>query len=350
MSMPGVGFTRQQESTMNQSHPPSGDWPSRRTLLGGATAGALALTTDTASAQRCPAPPHAKGPAVWLDLDQQELDDAYDQSVYAFNQSNISERRRANSALALSVLGPPQRVAYGPTAIEKLDVYRAKRANAPINVFIHGGSWRNGQSSDSTYLAEPFVKAGAHFVVPDFINVLDAGGDLFPMVDQVRRAVGWVYRNAASFGGDPNALYLSGHSSGGHLGGCIVTTDWVREGLPLDILKGALLGSGMYDLKPVRMSKRSTYVKFTDAMEQELSAQRHLDRLHTPLILTHGTLETPEFQRQSRDFYAAVKAAGKPVELRVGQGYNHFETQETLANPYGFMGRAAFEQMKLSAA
>jgi arylformamidase len=345
-----VSFKRQQEGTMQRADHPSDPRLSRRMLFAGAAASALAAAPGTASAQRCPAPPRPKGPIVWLDLDQQELDDAYDQSVYAFNQSNISERRRANSAVASAVLGPPQRVAYGPTGIERLDIYRSKRANAPINVFIHGGAWRGGRSSDSAYLAEPFVKAGAHFVVPDFINVVEAGGDLFAMVEQVRRAVGWVYRNAASFGGNPDALYLSGHSSGGHLGGCIVVTDWAREGLPLDILKGALLGSGMYDLKPVRMSKRNTYVKFTDAMEQELSAQRHLDRLHTPLILTHGTLETPEFQRQSRDFYAAVKAAGKPVELRVGQGYNHYETQETLANPYGFMGRAAFEQMKLAAA
>jgi arylformamidase len=321
----------------------------RRALFPSGAAAALALTTSPASAQRCPATPsHTKGPLVWLDLDQQELDDAYDQSVYAFNQGNIAERRRANSAVALSVLGPPQRVAYGPSEIEKLDIYRAQRANAAIAIFIHGGSWRNGRSSDNTYLAEPFVKAGAHYVMPDFINVLDAGGDLFPMVEQVRRAVAWVYRNAASFGGDPNAIYLTGHSSGGHLGGCIVTTDWAAQGLPLDILKGALLGSGMYDLKAVRLSKRSQYIKFTDAMEEELSAQRHLDRLHTPLILTHGTLETPEFQRQTRDFYAAVKAVGKPVELRVGQGYNHFETQETLASPYGLMGRAAFEQMKLA--
>jgi arylformamidase len=275
--------------------------------------------------------------------------DAYDQSVYAFNQGNLEERRRANSELAVKVLGPPQRAAYGETAIEKLDIYRTKRANAPVAIFIHGGSWRNGSASQNAYLAEPFVNAGAHYVIPDFINVLDAGGDLFAMVEQVRRAVAWVHRNAASFGGDPNALYLAGHSSGGHLGGCIVTTDWAAQGLPLDILKGAVLGSGMYDLKAVRLSKRGAYVKFTDAMEQELSAQRHLDRLHTPLILTHGTLETPEFQRQTRDFYAAVKAAGKPVELRVGQGYNHFETRETLGNPYGLMGRAAFQQMKLVA-
>jgi arylformamidase len=333
-----------------QTHNRSSDGEiSRRALFAGAAAGALALTSQPAAAQRCPAPPRPKGPLVWQDLDQKELDDAYDQSVYAFNQGNIAERRRANSELALKVIGPPQRVAYGETAIEKLDIYRTKRANAPVAVFIHGGSWRNGKASDNTYLAEPFVNAGAHYVMPDFINVLDAGGDLFAMVEQVRRAVAWVYRNAASFGGDPNALYLAGHSSGGHLGGCVVTTDWAAQGLPLDILKGALLGSGMYDLKAVRLSKRGEYVKFTDAMEQELSAQRHLDRLHTPLVLTHGTLETPEFQRQTRDFYAAVKAAGKPVELRVGQGYNHFETQETLANPYGLMGRAAFQQMKLVA-
>jgi arylformamidase len=83
-------------------------------------------------------------------------------------------------------------------------------------------------------------------------------------------------------------------------------------------------------------------------MEDALSAQRHLDRIRPPLILTYGTLETPEFQRQSRDFAAALTAVGKPVQLLVGQGYNHFETQETLANPYGFMGRAALEMMNLA--
>ena len=73
-----------------------------------------------------------------------------------------------------------------------------------------------------------------------------------------------------SFGGDSNRLYLTSHSSGSHLGGCVVTHDWRKENLPLDILKGATLGSGMYDLKPVRLSKRSKYVKFTDEMEEAL--------------------------------------------------------------------------------
>jgi arylformamidase len=103
----------------------------------------------------------------------------------------------------------------------------------------------------------------------------------------------------------------------------------------------------MYDLEPVRLSKRSVYVNFTDAMEHELSAIRHIDKVNTPLIVSYGTYESPEFQRQTRDFAAAVKAAGKPVELLVGDGYNHFEMLETLANPYGLLGRAVLAQMGL---
>jgi arylformamidase len=103
----------------------------------------------------------------------------------------------------------------------------------------------------------------------------------------------------------------------------------------------------MFDLRPVRLSARSNYVKFTDEMEQALGSQRHLERLMAPVRLVYGTLETPEFQRQSRDFAAAVQAAGKPVTLSVMEGYNHFEVMEQLANPYSLFGRAVLEQMKL---
>jgi arylformamidase len=298
------------------------------------------MSTMTAAAR-------VKGPIVWLNMDQQELDDAYDQIVYAPNRDQLGKRRLANSAEALGRIGKPERFVYGPTPIEALDVYRTKKPNAPVAIFVHGGAWRNGAAPEFTYLAEPFVDIGANFVVLDFTNVDAAGGSLFPMVEQVRRAVGWVFRNAEKFGGNRDRLHLISHSSGSHLAGCTVTNDWAKDGLPLDILKGATLSSGMYDLKPVRLSKRSKYVKFTDEMEQELSAMRHLDRLHTPLVLTYGTYETPEFQRQTRDFAAAVKAAGKPVELLVGEGYNHFEMLETLANPYGLLGRAVLSQMRL---
>jgi arylformamidase len=318
----------------------------RRTMLGASAA--LAATGGTAVAQNTAAP-RTKGPRVWLDLDQQELDDAYDQSKYAPNLAQIVKRYATNSEQVRTRLGAPKRLAYGATPIEGLDLYPARKPNAPVHVFIHGGAWRGGLAKDSAYQAETFVSAGAHYIAVDFNNVLETKGDLMPMADQVRRAVAWIYRNAASFGGDPNRVFLSGHSSGGHLAGVVLTTDWQKDfGLPKDVLKGGLCCSGMFDLKPVRLSARSSYVKFTDEMEHALSSQRHLEHLNCPLIVAYGTLETPEFQRQSRELAAAVKAAGKPAELLVGEGYNHFEMPEMLANPYGLLGRAALEQMKLA--
>jgi arylformamidase len=281
-------------------------------------------------------------------MDQKALDDAYDQDVYAPNRPLIVARRIAASERTRAILGPPQRVAYGPSEYEQLDIFRAAAAKAPVNVFVHGGAWRRNKAADYALQAEPLVGAGAHAVIIDFINVDQAGGDLFPMYEQVRRALAWTWRNAESFGGDRARFYISAHSSGSHLAACVLARGWREEDLPENFCQGALLLSGMYDLEPVRRSKRSSYVKFTDAMVENLSSQRHLDGLHTPLILAYGSCETPEFQRQTKDFFAAVRGLEKPAELIVGEAYNHFELLETLANPYGLTGRALLRQMRFA--
>ena len=290
-----------------------------------------------------------KGPLVFRDMDQQALDDAYDQEVYAPNRALVVERRKAASERARSILGAPKRVAYGPSEHEGLDIFDCGTRGAPVNVFVHGGAWRRNVAADYALQAEPLIRAGAHSVIIDFINVDQTKGDLFPMYQQVRRALAWVWNNAASFGGDRDRLYVSAHSSGSHLSGVVLTRGLKEEGLPPDAVKGAVLLSGMYDLHPVALSKRSSYVKFTPAMIEQLSGGRAIHELHTPLVLAYGTCETPEFQRQTRDFAAAVKAAGKSVELIVGEAYNHFELLETLANPYGLTGRAMLRQMGLVA-
>ena len=322
----------------------------RRTALAG-TAATLAILAGRASAQPDAPAPRVKGPAVWLGMDQTELDDAYDQARYDPNLPHTVRRCAANSEFVRARLGQPRRLAYGSTPIEALDLYPTRRPNAPVNVFIHGGGWQRFSAKENAFAAELFVQAGAHFAVLDFINVDRAGGSLLPMIEQVRRGVAWIHKNAPSFGGDPNRIYLSAHSSGAHLAGTVLVTDWQKDfGLPRDVVKGGVLCSGMYDLKPVRLSSRSTYIKFTDEMEEAASPKRHLDRINAPLMLAHGTLETPEFIRQTRDFAAALKEAGKPVTLTVGESYHHWEMLETLANPYGLLGRVALEQMKLKAA
>jgi arylformamidase len=286
---------------------------------------------------------------VYRDYDQAELDAAYDQVVYAPNREQIHERNVFNSEAARKRIGEPQRVTYGSTPPEYIEIYKTKKANAPVFVFIHGGAWRSTATDRYGFIAPPLVEAGAHVAVVQFTGVEEAGGLLPPMLKQVRSAVAWVYTNAASFGGDPSRIYIGGHSSGAHLTGVVTITDWSEFGVPADVLKGALCCSGMYDLEPVALSKRSAYVKFDAATIDALSTARHIDRIPMPLVVAHGTFETPEFQRQNREFAAAVKAAGKPVEFLVGVGYNHFEIIETLGNPYGLLGSAVLKLMKLAA-
>ena len=115
----------------------------RRTVLAAAGSAAVAAGGVALAQQRRP-----KGPLVWLDMDQQALDDAYDQTVYAPNRDQVAKRRVANSEKARMVIGAPQRVAYGPSEIERLDIYRARQANAPVNIFIHGGAWRANRAAD----------------------------------------------------------------------------------------------------------------------------------------------------------------------------------------------------------
>lgn len=325
----------------------------RRSLLGSS----LALFAGNAFAQQMQThlprgvAPKPKGPAVFLDYDKEELDHAYDQAPWAPNQAEIAKRNQQKTEATIARLGPPRRMAYGPTEAEKLDVYVTRQPNAPINVFVHGGAWRRGDAKSAGYMAETYVDAGAHFVSLDFSNVTDVGGNLLVMADQVRRAIAWVHRNAASFGGDASRLHVSGTSSGGHLAAVALTTDWRNDfGLPADTLKGGLCCSGLYELHPVSLSARASYVKFTPETMEKLSPQRHLDRIVAPVIVAYGTLETPEFKRQNQEFADALRRTGKPVTLLVGQGYNHFEMFETLGNPYGLAGRAMLQQMKLGPA
>src|SRR5256714_5947077 len=258
---------------------------------------APAIAAEGNRACRMGPPPHAKGPRVFLDYDQVELDAAYDQRAYAPLGDQITARFVTDSEETRRRLGNPERIAYGPTEVEKLDIFRTSRANAPIMVFVHGGAWLRNQASDFHYIAENFVRAGAVFIALDFSPVDKVNGDLRVVADQIRRAIVWVYRNAVAFGGDSNRIYISGQSSGAHLAGVALITDWTKEfGVPANILKGGVLQSGMYEMKPVRLSSRSSYIKFDDAMEEAMSSQRHIVNLRAPIVVMYGTNETPEFQ------------------------------------------------------
>jgi arylformamidase len=283
---------------------------------------------------------------VFLDYDQAELDRQYDQRAWAPNAIELINRYAADSAAVRKRIGEPETYDYGDTRAESLDLYRTHRANAPIHVFIHGGAWRLLSARDSAFPAEIFVRAGAHYVALGFALLPAVALDR--MVDQVRSAIAWLYRYANQFGGDPNRIFVSGHSSGAHLAAAVATTDWqARFGLPQDVVKGALCCSGIYDLEPVRLSARNDYVQLDEALVEALSPLRHLADLRCPMAIAMGEHESDEFKRQARAFADAIDRQGGPVEFFEGLGLNHFEIATTLASPTGLMARVALRQMGL---
>ena len=184
-----------------------------------------------------------RGPLVWRDMDQKTLDDAYNQAAYAPNMDVILGRIATSSEVARKTLGEPQRVAYGPSEHERLDIYRAtsasggKGASAPVNVFVHGGAWLRSSAAQTAFIAEAIVGAGAHAVLIDFINVDQSNGDLMPLAEQVSRAIAWAWSNAESFGGDRNRFFVSAHSSGAHLASCALSRGWRANNLRAGFLQ-----------------------------------------------------------------------------------------------------------------
>jgi len=313
--------------------------PLRRWLLAAAAAG---LWPGAAA--------RAAVPARVDELSSDELDASLDLPKAVPNLRQLTGRWASNSEKARAALGAPRRLAYGPSPVEALDLFPTRRASAPVHVFLHGGAFNLEQADHFSFLAEATVQGGAHFVVPDFGRARDHGGDIRPLVAQVRRAVAWVRQNAAGFGGDPDRIYLSGHSSGAELAAHVLVGGWERAfGIPGGPVHGALLCSGIYDMVSFSRTRAAAGFKLDDQTVAELSILPHLDRLSAPLIVACGSAETAAFQIGAKAFAAAANAAGKRAELLVADGYNHFEVIETLANPYGVLGRAMLALMGVAA-
>ena len=269
---------------------------------------------------------------VFLDYTQEALDKAYDQREWAPNALEVIARYTTNSAEVRKTY-PPQTEKYGNSDAETLDIFAPKDAKGlPVMVFIHGGAWRLLTKDDSSAPAPTFVDNGCIYIALNFATI--PAVRLPDMTEQCRTAISWLYANIARFGGDPAKIFVSGHSSGGHLCGVMLTTDWAARGAPANLIKGGVPMSGMYELYPVLLSARSSYVKVSPEEIVALSSMRHLDRLNCPVIVVNGDKETPEFQRQAREFATVV--AGK----------NHFEVAEELNSASTPLAKAVLAMMK----
>lgn len=267
----------------------------------------------------------------WRALTQAQLDWNYDQRPHAPNMAQVLERLAAAGAQAQARLSGRQRLTYGSTEIEALDWYACGQVQAPVLFFIHGGAWRSGQARDYAFFVEWMLAEGVDVVIPDFAVVQEVGGDLGVQHRQLAQALHLV---SARLQGSGRLIHLCGHSSGAHLAACLATSPEPAPGVC-----SLTVCSGLYELEPVSLSSRSQYVNFTPACVEALSPQRHVQGLKLPVTVLCGTQESPEFMRQSQAFQEALQAAAVPSRLVMGEGLNHFDILESLAEPTGLLAQ-----------
>src|SRR4051812_44371686 len=273
---------------------------------------------------------------VYLHYTQAELDRNFDQRNWVKNALEIIGRYPELSKATRARL-KHYSAAYGSGPDETLDIFPAAKSPAPVQVFVHGGAWKNFTKDDYSFPADAYVPAGIHTVVLNFSNV--PAVRLPEMAEQVRRGIEWVYRNAASFGGDPERFYLSAHSSGAHLSALALQKD--------KYVKAATLVSGPYYLEPVVLSARASYVKLHPEEVAALSPGLHAHDMKCPVIIGYAEYDTDEFQRQSREFAAALKQAGRLQAETRYPGVNHFELMEKWADPAHALVRDILRQMNI---
>jgi arylformamidase len=284
----------------------------------------------------------------YREFQQEEMEYQYNprESVPEYPQlaKKRAEQSRRVRESAKSWLGVP----YGSSPREKLDIYPADQPGGPVLIYIHGGYWRSGSKEDNCNFVPVFTKRGASVVLVEY--------DLCPsvtisdIVRQTRSAIVWVYRNILRYSGNPSKIYLSGHSAGGHLTAMALAHDWTSEGLPRDLIKGAVATSGVYDLDMVMRISVQEEVRLTPELAQENSPFVHPPLPICPVIVAVGSAEPKGWQQMSEDLFKLCKERGLDCEYLIVPGANHYTMSEHLADAESPLAQAMLRQMSLQPA
>ncbi|MGO3058223.1 alpha/beta hydrolase [Halomonas sp. AOP43-A1-21] len=257
---------------------------------------------------------------------QEEIDRAYDPmlgrdpQVLVQDWQQRSEASRAKHRVTLDL-------AYGPSTAERMDIFHAQSADAPVHVFYHGGYWRSLSHREFSFIVDGLVKAGITVAVVNY--ALCPVVRFSELVRQSQAAVAYIYRHAKALGVDPSQLSISGHSAGGHLSAMLVATDWEGGfGLPNQLIRGALCISGLYDLRPFPWSWLQPKLQLSGRDVQEFSPLWLPCRVSAPMQLAVGGQEPAEFERQMTAYGEQLLRDGQQVEQHLFNEADHFSILE----------------------
>ena len=249
---------------------------------------------------------------TWRNMSPEDLELEFNPRATARNVDARVAAYAGASAATRARLDPVLDVRYGSGEKETLDIFPTDAPNAPVHLFIHGGYWRAMDKSNYSFIADVFHPAGATTVLVNY--------DLCPtvtldtIVAQTMRSIAWTFRNIAQYGGDPNRLYVSGNSAGGHLTAMALAHDWEADGLPGDIIKGAIPVTGVFDCEPVPDITVNELVRLDRETARRLSPLRNPPRRALPVLIAVGGAEPRLWIGMSKDYAALCREHGLECE------------------------------------
>lgn len=232
-------------------------------------------------------------------------------------------------------------IAYGPDARQRLDLYAPGdgSASAGVLVFVYGGSWSSGRRQDYGFAAKAFASRGYLTVVFDYRLVPEHRYPVF--VEDTARAVAWAKANAPGYGGNPDRLFLVGHSAGAYNAMMVALAPefLAAEGISTSDLGGVAGLSGPYDFLPLDVDATREAFKGVADLETTQPVNRVRRGTREPRVfLATGDADTTVKPRNTKALDEALKAQGRLVETHLYPGVDHAGTLLAISRP--LRGRA----------
>lgn len=234
-----------------------------------------------------------------------------------------------------------------------LDIYTPEHATAerrPVMFWIHGGGWQAGDKSDVALKPKLLVERGFVFVSINYRLLPEVEMDV--LIGDVAESLGWVHKNIAKYGGDPQRIFVGGHSAGAQLAALICTNDrYLRQhGVSFEVLKGCIPVDGdTYDIPKIIMTaehRQTLYggKMFTFGHRQKFGndPEKHVDfsavthvaaGKHIPPFLLLYFSGNPDTAAQAQKLAAVLKVAGIPATVFGKWDSNHSRLNNDLGKP-----------------
>ena len=207
-----------------------------------------------------------------------------------------------------------------------LDVYRpAAATHAPVVVFFYGGSWVNGRRQWYRFVGAALAAHGVVAVIPDYRKYPQVGLDGY--MRDAAQALRWTRDHATEFGGDPRALFVMGHSSGGHIAALLATDPaWLAaEGMQPRELAGFIGLAGVYDFVPIPAYETDMLAMFGRDPATQLLAEpvHYVQGTEPPMLLLHGTADHEVAPSNSISLAHVMQEHGEDATLKLYPGVAH---------------------------